>query len=113
MDTIAAFAMAEANRYKEQMVFDWEKAARLIKESGCKRASAGLRDDWDWTGGTIFEYNRPVPQDETYTYLASTWAVPELDLDGSVHSCYRMASDTPGWDAHTYWPEEAKTILSA
>lgn len=32
MNTWVAFAMGEANREKELMVFDWDKAARLIRE---------------------------------------------------------------------------------
>ena len=31
MDTLKAFAMGDANRGKEQMVFDWDKAASLRK----------------------------------------------------------------------------------
>jgi hypothetical protein len=38
MNTISAFAMGTANRDKESMVFDWEKAARLIKERGASNA---------------------------------------------------------------------------
>ena len=33
MNTIAAFAMGEAYRGSELKVFDWDKAAKLIKES--------------------------------------------------------------------------------
>jgi len=31
MNTWTAFAMGEANRRKELMIFDWDKAARLIR----------------------------------------------------------------------------------
>lgn len=112
MNTLSAFAMGEANRVKELMVFDWEKAARLIKEKKAKRACAGLRDDWEYTGDCIFRDGKPLNKDETYTYLASTWAVPELDIDGEVIPCYKMESETSGWDANTYWPEEALKILN-
>ena len=110
MDTLSAFARGEENRGKRLMVFDWEKAARLIVESGAKHASAGLRDDWEWTGGAILSKGNPVPRDETYTYLASTWAVPELELDGVIQECFIM-EDERGWDSHTYWPKEALDIL--
>ena len=43
MNTWAAFAMGEANRGKELMVFDWDKAARLIKERKPECAYAGVR----------------------------------------------------------------------
>jgi hypothetical protein len=109
MRTELAFAMGEANRDKELMVFDWDKAARLILESGCTEASAGLRDDWEYTGGMIYKNNGIYMGD--YTYLSSTWAVPELCIDGRLIECYRMQSETPGWDSDTKWPESALGIL--
>jgi hypothetical protein len=113
MDTMSAFARGQASHGNELKVFDWEKAARLIVERKPKVASAGLQDDWEWTGGTIFEDGKPVPKEETHTYLASTWATPELELDGEIMDCFRMHSTTPGWDASTYWPPEALEILKA
>lgn len=112
MDTLSAFAMGEANRGNEPMVFDWDLAASLIANGRVVNAEAGLRDDWEYTGGAIFSEGQPHPEDKTYIYLASTWAVPELVLDGAAPiPCYRMASEVPGWDAHTYWPQSARDIL--
>ena len=110
MDSSIAFAMGQANRGKELMVFDWDKAAKRIKETGCTTASAGLSGDWEWTGGEIFTEGRPNLED--YTYLASTWATPELEIDGETEDCFRMQSATPGWDANTKWPESAIQILA-
>lgn len=109
MDTIMAFAMGEANRYKEEMVFDWNKAARLIKQRKPFIASAGLRDDWEWTGDIIYEGGKPK---KSHTYLASTWAVPELDLDGEIIECYKMQSEVPEWNSGTKWPKSALDILN-
>ena len=106
-----AFAIGEANRGKELMVFDWDKAAQLIRETNPQMASAGLKSDWEYTGGPIYCEGQPVPEDDTYTYLASTWATPELDMDGNVMDCYKMQSETPDWDSDTYWPESALKIL--
>ena len=55
-----------------------------------------------------------MPEDDTYVYLASIWATPELDLDGDVVDCF--IENTPeanpeAWDAKTYWPESALAIL--
>lgn len=111
MDTLSAFAMGEVNRYKPMMVFDWVRAARIIKERKPKTACAGLRGDWEYTGGEIYANRAPVPAEDTYVYLASTWAVPEIEVDGDVEECYKMQSDVPGWDAKTYWPAEAKQII--
>lgn len=109
MDTMSAFAMGAANRGKSLMVFDWDKAARLIAERKPKRAAAGLRSDWEYTGGTIFADGSPVH--DSYTYLASTWAVPELDIDGDVVECWRWEEGS-GWDSGTKWPASALAILA-
>jgi hypothetical protein len=111
MDTISAFAMGEANRHNPPMVFDWHKAAKLIRDKKPKLAMAGLRDDWEWTGGPIFTEGQPVPRENTYTYLRSTWAVPELNLDGEIIECFVMSSERPEWNANTYWPQSALDIL--
>ncbi len=109
MDTFRAFMMDEVNRGSELMVFDWDKAARIIKERRPKIASAGLRSDWEWTGGVIYKDGKPVK--DSYTFLASTWAVPELDIDGDIIECYIMKSNAEGWDSGTKWPESALYIL--
>ena len=110
MDTALAFALGEMNRGKELMVFDWIKAAKIIKERNPIIASAGLRDDWEWTGGTIYENGKIVK--DCYTFLASTWAVPELDIDGEIIECYVMKHETK-FDAYTKWPKSALDILKA
>ncbi len=112
MDILSAYAMGRANKDKELMVFDWEKAARIIRESKTESASAGLSQDWEWTGGEIFKDGKPIPQDQTHVYLASTWAKPELIVDEEVIECYKMQKETPGWNAETYWPEEALKIFN-
>lgn len=109
MDTLSAFAMGQANRDNELMVFDWVKAATIIKKRKVTKASAGLEGDWEYTGGIILEYGK-VPKD-SYTYLASTWATPQLSIEGAVIDCYIMASKRPKWNAKTFWPKEALKIL--
>lgn len=113
MDTFSAFMMGEANRGKEMKVFDWDRAAQLIRERKPAEASAGLAGDWGYTGGTIYRDGAPLTRDQTYTYLASTWATPELDMDGEVVACFKMQSQTDGWDSDTFWPDSAKAILEA
>lgn len=112
MDTMQALAVGMMNRGKEERVFDWGKAARLIKERRPQTASAGLEEDWFWTGGTIYENGAPVSPDDTYTFLASTWATPVLVLDDEQIECWRMESEVPTWGSGTYWPQEALDILN-
>lgn len=110
METLLAFAMGKANRGKELMVFDWDKAARIIKERKPETAYAGLRGDWENTGGMIYRNGAPVETE--YTYLASTLAVPELDIDDDTIECYRMHSEVPDWGPKTKWPRSALAILA-
>lgn len=112
MDSMSAFAMGQANRNRELKVFDWDKAARIIKERNAKEAGAGLAGDWEWTGGRILAGGLLVAREDTYTYLASTWATPELEVDGETMDCFKMQSETPGWHSGTYWPESARAILA-
>lgn len=111
MDSMSAFAKGEANRHRELMVFDWDKAACLIKENMPEKASAGLSGDWEWTGGTIFKDGEP--KHDSYTFLASTWATPELYLDGTLIECYKMQSEAPDWNSDTKWPESSLNILKS
>ena len=110
MDTLTASIFGFMNRGKELMVFDWDKAACLIKERKPKVASAGLEGDWEYTGDIIYVDGEPFMGSP---YLASTWATPELDMDDEVIPCYRMESETPGWTESTVWPESALAILGA
>lgn len=90
------------------MVFDWDKAAKIIKETNPKYASAGLRDDWSNTGGTIWEEGKPVFSN--YTFLASWWADPMLVTSERGYECYVPHGSTE-WSAETKWPESALKIL--
>ena len=107
-----AYLRMMESRDKEPMVFDWDRAAELIRERQPEVARAGLKEDWEWTGGTIYQAGEPVAAEDTYTYLASPWAEPELDMDGDVVSCWRYASEVPEWNPHTFWPESSLAILT-
>jgi hypothetical protein len=110
MNTLMAFAMGEANRGRELMVFDWDQAARFIKEHNIQNAAAGLAGDWEYTGDDILRNGQPYT--EGYTFLASTWATPQLYANGEFYDCYRMQSKTPNWDSDTTWPQSALDILA-
>lgn len=114
MNNVEAFARGEAARAaKARMrVFDWDKAAAMIRDRKPTLAGAGLAADWNWTGGDIFKNGKPVPREDTYTYLASNWATPELELDGEKMDCWRWKDETE-WDSHTYWPDSALAILKS
>lgn len=115
MDSLSAFARGEAARRQgaKQKIFDWHKAAQLIKERKPKEASAGLQSDWEWTGGTIYT-DESGPLKEGRTYLSSIWAIPELDLDGEVIPCWISEdNNSEEWNSDTFWPESALAILKS
>lgn len=92
-------------------VFDWKKAARRIKETGAKNASAGLAEDWSFTGGDILINGEVVAEEDTYTFLESYWATPVLILDGVEEECWTLSADSD-YDAATYWPSNALRVLA-
>jgi hypothetical protein len=115
MDTASAIIWSRVNRNSPMMVFDWIKAAEIIRDrlllGTLKEAAAGLQSDWEWTGGLIFSKRSIVPRDETYTFLSSNWAKPELRVDNEVLECFCLRDKKPEWGSGTYWPPEALEIL--
>lgn len=47
MDTMQAFAMGQARRDQPLKVFDWDRAAALVRERNPVTARAGLALDWE------------------------------------------------------------------
>lgn len=93
----------------EEMVFDWDLAARLILKHKAKEAWAGLEGDWGNTAGCILTDG--LPDKKSDTYLASVWAMPCLVIGEMKLPCYRMKHHCPGWNEYTKWPESAVKIL--
>ena len=99
MDSMSAFARGEAAKRSgaRHKVFDWHKAARLIREGKAVTAKAGLASDMEWTSGSILTDGKPTPKDDTYVYLASYWATPVLVLDdGDEVECWTWEDETSG-----------------
>jgi hypothetical protein len=109
MDTMLAFMNGEASRGNEQKVFDWITAIKIMIESNCNIASAGLIEDYDYTVGDILRNKEPCLDD--YCYLASTWATPTLYYDGHTVACWKMQSDVPDYGSDTKWPEDALKLF--
>lgn len=102
-------AKAEANRGNTMKVFDWDKAAAILKERGATYAEAGLASDWSCTGGSILNDGKP---DKKYTYLASTWATPTMIVDdGDEIDCWIYETETE-WDSGTSWPQSSLDIFN-
>lgn len=109
MDTLQAIIINASTPNGKGKVFDWEKAAQIIKERKPETASAGLAEDWEWTGGLIYKNGKPIKNE--YTFLASRWATPVLILDDEEIDCYRP-DGYHNWNENTKWPESALKILN-
>lgn len=95
-------------------VFDWIKAANILKERQPKEAVAGLQNNLEHTSGLIWRDGKPCPKEETYTYLSSSRATPVLFLDEEpgIDCWIDLDFDNPfGWTCSTYWPKEALAVL--
>lgn len=93
-------------------VFDWEKAARLIKQANGKNAYA---ISLSFTEGSteILRDGVPVPRQRPIEPLDTRHMV-EIGLqidDRERMVCCRAQVETPGWDGNTYWPMSALAIL--
>lgn len=116
MGALAMFAASKVKRQEleakrqELMVFDWDKAARIIRGRKPVYVEAGLREDWAGTCGAIYEKGQIVTSE--YTHLSSIWAAPEIRVDGEAIPCYKMESEVPNWGCDTKWPESARAILN-
>ncbi len=110
-EVFALAGKAEAARAAgaRRRVFDWVKAAQRIKEAQPLEALAGLCEDWFWTGGVIWE-NGGIPT-ESHPFLSSNWATPVLVMDEKQEECWVYQDESPGWDAKTYWPDEARRTV--
>lgn len=111
--------IAEVEAAGGSRVFDWDTAARIIREQRPYEAEAGLLEDMGFTCGTI--YRNGELDLESYTYLSSTWATPvlvlySLDSDGENVTtqipCHVPRAAAPEeWWRGVKWPDSARAIL--
>lgn len=113
-DMLAKADEAKGNKHR---VFDWDKAAQLIKDHLVEHpdliAEAGLQGDWSYTGGGIFRNGKPT--NDEYTYLASNWAPPTLILswggeEQETLECWTY-EDGSRFDSGSKWDEQSIEIL--
>ena len=106
MDTLSADLRARASQGRPRMVFDWVTAAKIIRDEKPDEAWAGLAGDWGCDYAVIFRNGEIV--EDCDTYLASTWAVPQIQINGYFRDCYVTETE---WGPETKWPDEARAIL--
>lgn len=100
-------------------MFDWIKAASIIRDRNVQDASAGLDGDETMTSGLIVNDGKIVR--DSGAYLSSTWAMPMLRIhhngtaDGEFTEtrilCWRYADEIPDSLRSHDWPDEAVAIV--
>ena len=66
--------------------FDYDKAREICKNEYVKYAEGGLREDWNWTAGTIYENGKFDKDGVGYDH--SIWATPVIEYtttDGQTY----------------------------
>ena len=96
--------------------FNWDEAAKIIREKAKIHtdliAEAGLKGDWEHTGGVIFSNGKPT--NGSYTYLASNWAKPTLKLkwDGKEQEEWECSiEENERFHSSSEWDERSIAIL--
>ena len=112
------FLINNAKKGNIYNAFDWDKAAAIIREKvkvhPDLRAEAGLQQDWEYTGGIIFEDGEPIT--DGGTYLQSNWAIPTMILSWDNEEQEEIPCFTEGnarFNANTTWDEISLAILNA
>ncbi len=108
MNTMLAYERNMVTPDGHGKVFDWVKAAQILKDKNPDEAYAGLLEDMEWTAGIIWSEHRPYKK--AYTYLSSRWATPVLVIDEDYIECWEP-SDGSKWDSGTKWPDEALALI--
>lgn len=104
-----------AQRGDPVKVFDWDKAAALIRKNEAIEAEAGLEEDWTWTCSTIYEDGKPILDIENFI-VSSNWATPTLRMKSRAPTglmtvtvpCYLLETEAKDDDV---WPPSALAIL--
>ena len=121
MNTAKAIIKSWIARFRgtDFMVFDWEKAARILHDRKPFAAFAGLKDDFECTGAMIYKQGHPIllgaDGEKPYTFLGSCWAKPMLVLldetgQSEAMECFTTDKNSP-YRCSTYWPREAVRLL--
>ena len=113
-DTMSVFARGEAaiKDGAKRRVFDWVEAAHILKQRNPGSAVAGLQDDMELTSRYIWKDGKPYLECDDYPYLASNWTIPLLVINNEELPCWLYIDKSPGWNANTYWPQEALDIIN-
>jgi hypothetical protein len=94
-------------------IFDWDKAARLIKEKKPKMpVLAGIKEDWHYTFGAIYDNGEIINDSSPWTY--SNLYTPQMVINREFIECWIYAKEELIFskDELNHWTESAINILN-
>lgn len=96
-------------------VFDWDRAAALIKATGAQTALAGIDKDWLSSSDSIFDDGRARVDSACQAWTENPNMSPCLELDGKRMPCFKemWVSDITVADRRAIWPGRSAEILPA
>lgn len=110
-----AMAMGAATKGQPMKVFDWDKAASIIREHNITDADAGLVEDWFWTGASILEDGKVPDREGWRPHCSSSWATPVIRWGEETRECWVMQDEAKERGFQTggaWWPDSALAILN-
>lgn len=111
MDPFDIFVNGLRHEKNERRVFDWNKAAQILRDRKTLTCKACIIEDYDETVGSILIDGEPA-LDFKFPYLSSCYGTPCIVFeDCDFVPCWIPQSESPDWTGYTYWPESARCIL--
>lgn len=101
----AMFQFGHISKDKCDMVFDWEKAAQIIKDTRPYIAYAQLEEDWEKETRKIYQGGIPVYSETVHSQKYRPMLVVNSE---KPIPCFKMEYDTNGMEP---WPTRALNIL--
>ena len=105
--------LADPEKYvAHKMVFDWEKAAEVLRERQPVAASVSFIGKHERTEPVlIYRDGEPTPDPRTFCPY-DAFDKPTLLIDGDEIECFRLENTITTWAIDEYWPESARRILN-
>ena len=104
---LTAWQTAWDKMLSDGVVFDWDRAAPLIRAYRATTAYAAVG------GGdprvAIVKEGKPALR-EPFKFAGTS--VFELWIGDEVWNCFAPRSEKPEWDEHTWWPDSARALLT-
>lgn len=103
----------EGKAMSDVYIFDWNKAATIIKANNPKKAYAYVGSLRKHTEVTIWQNDTIMPKTPSFLISYDNFGGGiHLGCDGFATPCSVLLSNTDGWNRDTWWPASAVEILN-